>query len=152
MVQKPGFIPDQVLPLQEVTQDLQRKAQPLREWLHHRAVQEQDMHHRGLPQHITVLTGQVQLITEVQAAAVLQEHTVHLLLRQDPEVLTKVVHPQEAAVAVTAAVALPPQGVILRVVRAAQEAAGHHHLLPHHQAEEGKRMSATNLSINKKAI
>lgn len=110
------------------------------------------MLHPDLLLHITVPTGQVQHTTEVRAAAVLQELTVHLLLLPDPEVLTKEVPPQEAAVAVTVAVVHPLQGVIHRVVRAAPEAADHPHLLPHHQAEEGKRMSATILSINKKAI
>jgi hypothetical protein len=110
------------------------------------------MLHPDLLLHITVPTGQVQHTTEVRAAAVLQELTVHLLLLPDPEVLTKEVPPQEAAVAVTAAVAHRLPGVILRVVRVAQEAAGHHLLPLLHQAEEDSRMLATLLSINKKAI
>lgn len=87
--------------------------------------------------HITVLTGQVQHITEVQAAAVLQELTAHLQHLPNREVLINEALPQEAVAEVTAAVALHLQGVIHRAVRAAPEAAGHLHL--HHQAEEDNR-------------
>jgi hypothetical protein len=104
--------------------------------------------------HITVPTGRVQLITEVRAAAVLQELTVHLQLLPNREVLINEALPQEVvAAAVTAAVALHLQEVIHRAVRVpAPEAAGHLHLHHHHQAEEDNRMLATILSINKIAI
>lgn len=85
--------------------------------------------------HITVLTGQVQHITEVQAEAVLQELTVHLQHLPNREVRINEALPQEAAAAVTAAVAHPLQGVMRRAVWAAPEAAGHP--LHHHQEEEG---------------
>jgi hypothetical protein len=87
--------------------------------------------------HITVLTGQVQHITEVQAEAVLQELTVHLQHLPNREVRINEALPQEAAAAVTAAVALHLQGVIHQAVREAPEAAGRHH--PHHQEEEDNR-------------
>jgi hypothetical protein len=110
------------------------------------------MLHPDLLLHITVPTGQVQHTTEVRAAAVLQERTAHLQLLLNREVLTKEALPQEAAAAVTAAVALHLQGVIHQAVRAAPEAAGHLPLRLPHQAEEDNRMLATILSINEKVI
>lgn len=92
--------------------------------------------------HITAPTGQVQHITEVQAAAVLQELTVHLQLLPNREALIREVLPQEVvAAAVTAAVALHLQEVIHRAVRVAvPEAAGHLRLHLHRQAEEDNRI------------
>jgi hypothetical protein len=109
------------------------------------------MLHHGPPPLITVPTGRAQLITAVPAEAVQQELTAHLQLLPNREVLISEALPQEAAAAVTAAVAHPLQGVIHRAVRAAPEAAGHLHLRPH-QVEGDNLMLATILSINEKVI
>jgi hypothetical protein len=110
------------------------------------------MHLHDLLLPITVPTGQVRPITEVQAAVAQQEPTVHLQLLPGLEVLIKEVLLQEAAAAVTAAVALHLQGVTHRVVRVAPAVAGHLHLRLPHQAEEDNPMVATTFSINKKEI
>lgn len=81
----------------------------------------------------------------------LPEPTAHHQLLPDLAVPTKEVRPQ-AAVEVTAAVALHLHGVTHRVVQAAPEAAGPHLLRHPHQAGEDNLMVATFLSINKKAI
>lgn len=93
------------------------------------------MLHPVLLPHITVLTGRVQRITEVRAAAVLQELIVHRQPLPNREVFTEVL-PQEAAAAVTAAVAHPLHGAIHPAAQVAQEAAGHP--LHHRQEEEDK--------------